>query len=94
MRRWNLCKLKEICNKKFLKKFKMEDYERVNTLVKCGIKMSKNDKGEKINSTIFKSLVGSLRYLTCTRSNIIFFLVRLESRFIETQTMTHFKVLK
>jgi len=38
-----------------LKKFKMENCARVNTLVKCGVKMSKNDKGEKINSITFKS---------------------------------------
>jgi len=47
--------------KKVLKKFKMEDYVRVNTLVECGVKMSKNDEREKINSTTFKSLVESLR---------------------------------
>ena len=39
----------------------MEDYVRVNTLVECGVKMSKNDEREKINSTTFKSLVESLR---------------------------------
>jgi len=44
----------------------------VNTLIECGVKMSKNDKGEKINSTTFKSLVRSLRNLTCTRPNILF----------------------
>jgi hypothetical protein len=35
----------------------MEDCARVNTLVECGVKMSKNDEGEKITSTTFKSLV-------------------------------------
>jgi hypothetical protein len=41
--------------KEVLKKFKMEDYAKVNNLVKCGVKMSKNDKGDMINSTTFKS---------------------------------------
>jgi hypothetical protein len=50
--------------KEILKKFKIEDCAIVNTLVECRIKMSKNDKGEKINSITFKSLVRSLRYLT------------------------------
>jgi hypothetical protein len=76
-----------------LKKFKMSDCARVNTLVECGVKMSKNDEEEKINSTTFKSLVRSLRYLICTRSNIIFG-VGLVSRFMEIPTMTHFKELK
>jgi hypothetical protein len=47
--------------KDILKKFKIEDCAKVNSLVECGVKMSKNDEGEKINSTTFKSLVGSLR---------------------------------
>jgi hypothetical protein len=55
--------------------------------------MLKNNEGETINSTTFKSLVGSLRYLTCTRPNILF-VVRLIIRFIEILIMTHFKVLK
>jgi len=57
--------VKEKFVSEILKKFKIEVYEKVNTRVECGVKMSKNDEGEKINSTTFKSLVGSLRYLTC-----------------------------
>jgi len=52
--------------------------------------MSNNNEGEKINSITFKSLVESLRYLTCTRPNIIFG-VGLVSRFMKTPIMTHFK---
>ena len=55
-----------------LKKFKMEDCAKVNILVKCGVKKSKNDEVERINSTTFKRLVGDLKYLTCIRSNILF----------------------
>jgi len=55
--------------------------------------MSKNDEGEKIKSTTFKSLVESLRYLTCTHPDI-FYGVGLVSRFMEIPTMTHFKALK
>jgi hypothetical protein len=65
----------------------MEDCEKLNTSVECGVKMSKNDKKVKINSTIFKSLVGSLRYLTCTRPDIIIFRVGLMNRFMKTPTM-------
>jgi hypothetical protein len=76
-----------------VKKFKMEDCAKVNTLVECGVKMSKNNEGEKINFTTFKNLVGSLRYLTYTHRDILY-RVRLVSRFMETLTMTHFKALK
>jgi hypothetical protein len=79
--------------KEILKKLKMEDCAKVNTLVECEVKMSKNDEGENINSTTFKSLVGSLRYLTCTRLDVLF-RARLVSRFINTPTITHFKALK
>ena len=65
----------------------------VNTLMKSGTKLSKFDDGEKVDSTLFKSLVGSLRYLTCTRTYIIF-AVGVVSRFMEAPTSTHLKVAK
>jgi hypothetical protein len=71
----------------------MEDYAKMNTPVECRVNMSKNDEGDKINSTTFKSLVGSLRYLTCNHPDI-FFEVGLVSRFMKTSTMIHFKTLK
>jgi hypothetical protein len=43
-------------------KFRMDDCAKVNTPVKCGVKMSKNDEGGTIISMTFKNLVGSLRY--------------------------------
>jgi hypothetical protein len=58
--------------KEIPKKFKIEDCAKVNTLVKYGVKLLKNDEGEKVNSTTFKSLIGSLRYLACIRPNICF----------------------
>ncbi|XP_022883572.1 uncharacterized protein LOC111400387 [Olea europaea var. sylvestris] len=77
--------------KEILKKFNMEDCKPLCTPIECGTKLSKNDEGE--NPTLFKSLVGSLRYLTCTRPDILF-VVELISRYIETPTMTHMKVTK
>jgi len=50
-------------------------------------------KIKKINSTTFKSLVRSLRYLTYTHPDILYG-VRLVSRFMETLTMTHIKASK
>ena len=76
--------------KEILKKFKMKDCAKVNTLVECRVKMSKNDEGEKINSIIFKSLVGSLRYLTYICPNIIYG-VGLVSRFMRHQLWFTFK---
>ncbi|CAH9069840.1 unnamed protein product [Cuscuta europaea] len=76
-----------------LKKFNMEDSKPVSTPVESGLKLSRYDKGKLIDPTYFKSLVGSLRYLTCTRPDILFG-VGLVSRFMEAPTTTHLKAGK
>ena len=76
--------------KEILKRFKMEDSQSVNTPVECGVKLSKHEEGEKVDPTIFKSLVGSLRYLTCTRPDILYG-VGLVSRYMESPSIMHFK---
>jgi Reverse transcriptase (RNA-dependent DNA polymerase) len=58
--------------KGILKRFKMEDCKPVSTPVDCGVKLSRHDKGKVVDVTLYKSLVGSLRYLTCTRPNILY----------------------
>lgn len=47
-----------------LKKFNMSDCKLMCTVVKCGVKLLKHKDGEKMDPTLFKSLVGSLQYLT------------------------------
>ncbi|XP_059638620.1 uncharacterized mitochondrial protein AtMg00810-like [Cornus florida] len=79
--------------KEILNKFKMEDCKLVNTPMEVGIKLSRDEDGETVDPTFFKSLVGSLRYLTCTRLDILF-VVGLVSRFMERPTITHFKAAK
>ena len=51
----------------FLKKFKMEDSNTVKTPTETGIKLTKEGDGRTVDATYFKQIVGSLRYLTCTR---------------------------
>ncbi|KAH9648545.1 hypothetical protein KPL70_025633 [Citrus sinensis] len=58
--------------KEIIKRFKMNDCKPISTPVECGVKLSKYDEGEDIDPTFFKSLVGSLRYLTCTRPDILY----------------------
>ncbi|KAH9697038.1 hypothetical protein KPL71_023433 [Citrus sinensis] len=76
--------------KEILKKFKMNDCKPISTPVECRVKLSKHDEGEDIDSTFFKSLVGSLRYLTCTRPDILY-VVGLVSRYMENPKTIHFK---
>ncbi|KAL5537821.1 hypothetical protein UlMin_043514 [Ulmus minor] len=79
--------------REILKKFKMNDCKPISTPVECGVKLSKHDEGESVDPTFFKSLVGSLRYLTCTRPDILY-AVGLVSRYMENPTTTHFKTAK
>ncbi|KAE8684274.1 hypothetical protein F3Y22_tig00111146pilonHSYRG00032 [Hibiscus syriacus] len=79
--------------KEILKKFKMENCKPISTPTEYGIKMTKHEEGESVDPTFFKSLVGSLRYLTCTRPDILH-AVGLVSRYMESPTTTHFKAAK
>nr|GEY09874.1 retrovirus-related Pol polyprotein from transposon TNT 1-94 [Tanacetum cinerariifolium] len=79
--------------KEILKRFGMEKCNPVGTPIEHKVKPSKHDGGKAVDSTLFKSLVGSLRYLTCTRPDILF-VVRLISRFMEEPTTKHLKIAK
>jgi hypothetical protein len=79
--------------KEMLKKFKMDGCKPISTPVECGLKLSKFDGAEKVDATNFKSLVGSLRYLTCTRPDILY-ATGIISRHMENPTITHLKAAK
>ncbi|XP_019248334.1 PREDICTED: uncharacterized protein LOC109227589 [Nicotiana attenuata] len=83
----------ESYTKEILKKFNMLECNPVNKPMESGTKLSKFDEGEKVDPTFFKSLVGSLRYLSCTRPDILF-AVGVVSRFMEAPTSTHLKVTR
>ncbi|KAL9162242.1 hypothetical protein ABFS82_07G077000 [Erythranthe guttata] len=79
--------------KEVLKKFKMENCEPNSTPIDVGEKLSRHIGGEPVDPTLLKSLIGSLRYLTCTRPDILY-AVGLVSRFMENPKIYHFKVAK
>lgn len=79
--------------KKILKKFKKENYKLISTPIEYVVKLSKHEEGERVDSNLFMSLVRCLRYLTCTRFDILY-ATRLISCYIETLTTTHFKAGK
>lgn len=86
-----------ISQKKFasdiLKKFNMKDCKSVLTPVAEKMKLSKDEGGENVNVTTYKSLIGSLRYLVATRPDISFG-VGLLSRFMEEPKESHWAVAK
>lgn len=78
---------------KVLKEFNMENCQPVSTPVECGTKLSRFDDAEKVNPTLFRKLVGNLRYLTCSRPDILYG-VGIISRFMESPTSSHMKAAK
>nr|GEV46704.1 retrovirus-related Pol polyprotein from transposon TNT 1-94 [Tanacetum cinerariifolium] len=73
--------------------FDLDKCNPIGTPIEHKVKPSKHDGGKAVDSTLFKSLVGSLRYLTCTRPAILF-VVGLISRFMEEPTTKHLKIAK
>ena len=55
-----------------LKKFRMEHCNPVATPMELGTKLSKFEGGNSVEANLYQSLVGSLRYLTCTRPDIAY----------------------
>ncbi|XP_022871014.1 uncharacterized protein LOC111390238 [Olea europaea var. sylvestris] len=55
--------------------------------------MSKYDESMKVDPSLYRQLVGSLRYLTYTRPDILYG-VGLVSRYIEAPTLTHLEIAK
>lgn len=76
-----------------LKKFKMDMCNPTKTPVEVGTKLTKKGEGPLVDPTLFKQIVGSLRYLTCTRPDISYG-VGLISRFMESPNQSHMKVAR
>lgn len=79
--------------KEVLKRFGIESCNPVNTPVESGVELRKSTNGGNVDTTYFKSLVGSLRYLTCTRPDILYG-VGLISRYMEAPDQSHLNAAK
>ncbi|XP_050909493.1 secreted RxLR effector protein 161-like [Lathyrus oleraceus] len=71
----------------------MDDVNPVGTPMECDSELSKHENGEIVDPTLYKSLVGCLRYLTSTRPDILY-AVRVVRSYMEAPTTTHFKAEK
>ena len=76
-----------------LKRFGMENSNPMATPMEPKAKLSKKDKGETVDESLYRSLVGSLRYLTCTRPDISFAVGKI-SRYMEEPKSSHWKAAK
>lgn len=85
-----------LCQQKFtelLEKFKMNDCNIVTTPVAADLHLTKEGDGKLVESTLYKSLIGSLRYLTVTRPDIVYG-VGLLSRYMEMPRESHWQAVK
>ncbi|KAL6328890.1 hypothetical protein AAG906_003907 [Vitis piasezkii] len=71
------------CAMDMLKKIKMQDCNPVFTPMTTNEKLSKDDNSEKIDEGLYRSLIGSLLYLTASRPDILF-TVSVLSRFMHS----------
>ena len=61
--------------------------------MELGTKLSKFVEGDQVDANRYQSLVGSLRYLKCTRCDIAYS-VGIVSRFMENPKYSHWKAIK
>ena len=57
--------------KEMLKGFKMEDCKPVSTTMTTGCNLCADDGTTEVDQKIYRSMVGSLLYLTTSRPNIV-----------------------
>ncbi|KAI3509130.1 hypothetical protein L1887_24156 [Cichorium endivia] len=76
-----------------LTRFNMKDATPISTPMEFGLKLSKESSEENFNPSIYRSLVGSLMYLTATRPDITFS-VSMISRFMEVPKVDHWEAGK
>ena len=86
-----------LCQKNFivklLSKFAMENCKPVSTPMTVGLKLSKDDGAAQTDGKVYRSLIGSLLYLTATRPDIVF-TVNYLSRFMQSPSQIHFVAAK
>eukprot|EP00253_Pinus_taeda_P002809 PITA_02809 len=76
-----------------LQRFGMQDCKPVLTPMEQNLKLSKFEGGEKVDSTTYRQLIGSLIYLTNTRPNLSY-AVNILSRFMQEPQDSHWNAAK
>ena len=76
-----------------LKKFNMSKCKPVTTPMAVNEKLQQKDGAQKVEASLFRSLVGSLMYLTNTRPDIVH-PVSMMSRFMNEPSLVHYSAAK
>ncbi|XP_068336434.1 uncharacterized mitochondrial protein AtMg00810-like [Pyrus communis] len=79
--------------KTLLDKFDLKDCKSVATPLAINEKLSKTDRSEQADESLYRQIVGSLLYLTATRPNIMF-AASLVARFMHGPTRKHMRTAK
>ena len=79
--------------KEMLKKFKMEDSSPVNTPMVVDCKLSKDDPSPDVDQRTYRSMIGSLLYITTSRPDIMQ-VVGMVGRFQFAPKQSHLAVIK
>ncbi|KAL3519517.1 hypothetical protein ACH5RR_017666 [Cinchona calisaya] len=79
--------------KRFLDRFQMKYYNSVSCPTELGLKLIKEPGGRRIDSILYKQIVGSLMYLIATRLDIMH-VVSLISRYLESPREIHLLAAK
>jgi hypothetical protein len=79
--------------KKILKMAGMADCKAAATPVKERLRLSHDSTAEEVDATLYRCIVGSLRYLIHTRPDLTY-AVRYVSRFLERPTEEHLPAVK
>lgn len=79
--------------RKILEKAGMSDCNSTSYPMDPKEQITRDEKGEAVNSTMFKSMIGGLRYLVHTRPDIAYS-VGIVSRHMERPTKLHFNAVK
>ncbi|XP_049394795.1 secreted RxLR effector protein 161-like [Solanum stenotomum] len=71
----------------------MKNCNPVDTLVEFGLKLNKVGRGDMVDNTLYRQIVGSLMYLTATRPDIMY-VVSFISRYMESPAEIHLLAAK
>jgi hypothetical protein len=79
--------------KKILEMARMADCKAAATPLEERLRLSRDSTAEEVDATLYRRIVGSLRYLIHTRPDLTY-VVGYVSRFLERPTEKHFQVVK
>ena len=57
--------------KEMLKKFGMEDFKPISTLMTIGCKLRKDDESKEVDQKLYRSMIGRLLYVTTSRLDVM-----------------------